>query len=145
MNWFGLLWLLLILLAFILGMIYVSTANMMGHEVAKRSTRYTLNLFLLLISVCFLLYLLGDHGFVGLQFFCTIAFITSLPSWYFRKQKAGILLLDIGKNEFWVTQVFLGLTYVVLVGFKAEPFFRQVLMGNLQYVSVVAKISDLAF
>jgi hypothetical protein len=145
MDWLGLFWVLFFLLAFILGISYISTADMMGHEVAQRTIRLTLILFLLLIPLGFLLYLLGDYGLVGFQIFVAVTVIISLLSWPFRKQKAGILLLDIGKNEdLWVAQVGLGLAYSAFVGHNAWSFFRQASTGNLQYASLVTKGVDFA-
>ncbi|WP_404784338.1 hypothetical protein [Altericista sp. CCNU0014] len=142
---------LLFSLAFILGITYISTVEMMGHEVAKRSIRDFLILFLLSIPIyflpCFLIYyLLGDYGLYGLQFCGAIAFVALSLGWYVRKQKAGILLLDIGKNEdLWVTQVLLGLAGVIFVGFNAWSFFKQISMSNPQYASlVIKKVADLA-
>jgi hypothetical protein len=146
MDLFGLLWLLLFPFAFILGMTYVLTAAQMGHEAAQRTTQLTLILFLLLIPFGFLISLPGKYGLVGFQIFVTVTVIISLLSWSFRKQKAGILLLDIGKNEnLWVTQVMAGLAYAAFAGYNIWSFFRQVSWGNLQYASLVTKISDFAF
>jgi hypothetical protein len=148
MKLFELLWLVLFVLAFILGTTYISTANMMGHEVAKRGIRYSLIWFSLFIPAYFLINLLGEYGLVGFQFFCATALIVLLLDWYFQKQKAGILLLDITENEdLRMSQVWLGLFGMVfVVGINAWSFFRQVSMGNPQYASlVIEKVANLAW
>jgi hypothetical protein len=79
-------------------------------------------------------------------FFCTTTFIILLLIWSFQKQKAGILLLNIGENEnLWMTQAELILAYIFLVGYNTWSLFEQALRGNLQYASLVTKISDPAF
>jgi Domain of unknown function (DUF5673) len=133
-------------LVFVLGISYVSTAAMMGHEVAQRTISFTLIFFLLMVPFFLLINLGGKYGLVGFQFFFAVTIIVSLLSWSLRKQKAGILLLDIGKNEdLWVSQVGVGLLWAALAGYNAWSFFRQVPRGNLQYFSIVTKVSELAF
>lgn len=78
MEWVGLLSVLLFSFAFMLGIIYVSTAITMGYEVAQRTTELTLVLFLLLIPFGFLIYLPGKYGLVGFQIFITIAVLNEL-------------------------------------------------------------------
>lgn len=146
MEWVGLLSVLLFSFAFMLGIIYVSTAITMGYEVAQRTTELTLVLFLLLIPFGFLIYLPGKYGLVGFQIFITITLIVRLLRWSAQKQKAGILLLDIGKNEdLWMTLVLMGLAYAVFVVYDAWSFFRQVSWGNFQYASLATKGVNLAF
>ncbi len=146
MDLFGFIWFLLFSLAFILGITYASTADMMGHEVAQRTTHLTLIIFLLLIPFGFLGYLTGKYGLIGSQIFVTVTVIVWLLSWSVQKQKAGILLLDIGRNEdFWATQVLMGLAYAAFAVYNVWSFLRQVLRGDFQYVSLVTKFSDFAF
>jgi hypothetical protein len=119
----------------------------MGHEVAKRGMRCSLIWISLFIPAYVLINLLGEYGLTAFQFFLSITCISLLLDWYFQKQKAGILLLDISENEdLRMVQVWLGLAGVVFVGFSAWSFFRQVSTGNPQYASlVIKKVADLAW
>jgi Domain of unknown function (DUF5673) len=137
---------LIFTLVFVLGISYISTAATMGHEAAQRTTQLILVILLFSVTLGFLVNSSGKYGFVVIQILFVATIIVWLLSWSFRKQKAGILLLDIGKNEeFWVVQVGIGLAYAAFAGYKTWSFFRQVSKGDLQYASFVTKVSDLAF
>jgi hypothetical protein len=143
----GVLVIILLSIILILVLTYPLTANMMGHEVAKRSTFQILVIFLFVISIAFLLYLIiGEkYGLVAFQFLASAMVIFYFLSLPFRKEKAKILLLDIGKNEFWTSSLFAGLMYIGLTISNALAFFRYASTGFPQGSNFVTEISGLAF
>jgi hypothetical protein len=138
---------LLLFLIFILGLTYPLTANMMGHEVAQRSTLQVLIIILFFTSISFLLYLImGEkYGLIAFQFFASAMVIFCFLSLPFRKKKSGFLLLDIGKNEFWVLSLLLGLMYIGSTIPNALSFFRHVSTGFPQGSNLVTELSGIAF
>lgn len=130
-------------LIIILGISYVSVADMMGREVAQRSTLDSLVIILFIFPIAFVFYLLGNYGLVALQTLGSAIIIFLLLSWSFRKSKSGALLLDIGKNELWASSLMVGLLWLGLTISKTLSLFRHVSTEFSQNTNLVTELSDL--
>jgi hypothetical protein len=141
----GLLTIIIFSLILILSIIYLSTINMMGHEVSKRQTLEILYIFSLFIPTYSLFYyFFKNHGLAVLQFLFSSAIIIYLLSSLLQKRKSGILLLDIGKSELWSSQLTLGVMNLGLMILSASSYFYNISVTFSQ-ISLVAKISELSF
>jgi hypothetical protein len=146
MTWiWGFLIFFLALMTISVGIGYAIAAGMIGREAAQRNLHYALPWLLLGIAIACLIPLLGKYGWISFFTLYTVGISIWLLSWFFRKQEAGVLLLDIGKTAqnkllFWV-----GLFEVAVAGFMTWLFFEQVSMGLPQYSSLGTEVSKLAF
>jgi hypothetical protein len=146
MTWFwGFLIFFLVLMAISLGVGYAIAEEMIGREAAQRNLRYVLPWLLFGFAIAFLISLFGKYGWVSLYILYAVGIIIWLLNWFFQKQEAGVLLLDIGKNAqnkllFWV-----GLLDVAVAGFMTWLFFEQVSRGLPQYSSLGTEASKLVF
>lgn len=146
MTWFlGFLIFFLVLMAISLGVGYAIAEEMIGREAAQRNLRYVIPWLLFGFAIAFLISLFGKYGWVSFYILYAVGISIWLLSWFFRKQEAGVLLLDIGKNAqnkllFWV-----GLFEVAIAAFMTWWFFEQVSRGLPRYSSLEIEVSRLAF
>jgi hypothetical protein len=142
----GVLVILFFFVILILGLAYPLTANMMGHEVAKRQTLHSvLAMFLFAAPIAFLYYVSEKNALVITQSIFSIIFILDLLSLPFYKRKSGILLLDIGKDELWYVSLMTGLLWLGSTVLNALSFFRHVSTGFPQNTNFVTEVSELCF
>jgi hypothetical protein len=135
---------LLFSLIFLLGLIYISTVNMVGHEVALRQTLEILTIFLFLPPIFLLSYSLKDYGLATLQALVSVIIFISLLSSPFRKKQSGILLLDIGRSEVWAASLLLGLGWLGTTVSNTLSFFNHISTGFPQDTNLATEVSKLA-
>jgi hypothetical protein len=135
----------LIFMATGIGIGYATAERMIGREAAQRSLRYVLPLLLFGFAIAFLIPLLGKYGWVSFYILCSLGISIWLLNWFFRKQEAGTLLLDIGKTAQNKLLFGVGLIGVVVAGSMTWLFFEQVLRELPQYGSLGKEVSKLVF
>jgi len=144
MTWFlGFLIFFLVLMAISLGIGYAIAEKMIGREAAQRNLRYVLPWLLFGFAIAFLIPSFGKYGWISFHILYAVVINIWLLSWFFQKQEAGVLLLDIGKNGqskffFWG-----GLLEVALAVYMTWLFFKQVSRGFPQYSSLEMEASKL--
>jgi hypothetical protein len=133
----------LIFMAISLGIGFAIAERMLGREAAQRNLRYSLPLLLFGFLIGFLFFSLGKYGWISFYILCAVGNSIWLLSWFFRKQEAGALLLNIGKTSqnkffFWF-----GLIEVAFTGSMTWSFFRQVSGELPQYNSLGTEVAQL--
>ncbi|MGK7926837.1 MAG: DUF5673 domain-containing protein, partial [Spirulina sp.] len=87
--------------------------------------------------------LFGKYGWVSFCIFYAVGVGILILSWVFQKQKAGILLLDIGKNAQNKFFLWIGLFEVVGASIMTWSFFEGVSQGFLQSASLSTEVAQL--
>jgi hypothetical protein len=146
MAWFwGFLIFFVVLMAGSFWFGYVAAERMVGREAARRTLRYTMPWLLFGFALAFVIPLLGKYGWVSFYILYAAGISAWLISWFFRKQEAGSLLADIGRNSqnkfiFWI-----GLIEVAVAVLQTWLFFTLVSNGVPEYTSPELEISKLVF
>jgi hypothetical protein len=144
MTWFlGFLVFFPVLIAISLGVGYAIAAEIIGREAAQRNLRHVLPLLLFGFAIAFLIPWFGKNGWISFHILCGVGISIWLLSWSFRKQEAGALLLDIGRNVQIKLFFWFGLFKVVIAAFMTWLFFQQVSKGLSQYSSLEIEASKL--
>jgi hypothetical protein len=135
MAWF---WGSLILFLTLVLLVLVTIAKRNGFieenprfEEAQDFLKIAVFIFLFIGLIIFFLYQLfgAEYGYFILYITYAIIIVVWLLSWFFRKRKAGDLLLEIGKTE--ETEIFLAssIAYVALSGFMVWQLIGHILKG----------------
>jgi hypothetical protein len=146
MTWFwGFLIFLVVLVAGPLWFGYVIAERMIGREAARRNLRYAIPWILFGFALAFTIPLFGKYGWVSFYILYAVSISIWLISWFFRKQEAGALLIDIGRTSqnkfvFWI-----GLFEVAVAVFQTWLFFMLISNGVPKYTSLELEISRLVF
>jgi hypothetical protein len=119
--------------------------RMIGHEAARRNLRYAVPWLLFGFALAFTIPLFGRYGWVSFYILYAVGISIWLISWFFRKQEAGALLIDIGRTSqnkfvFWI-----GLFEVAVAVLQTWLFFMLVSNGIPKYTSLELEISRLVF
>ena len=76
---------------------YVESKQKLGSSTARKNLLYRIPKFLFALAFLFIVSLFGDYGWTRFVIILYVGIILWLISWFFRKKKAGNLLIDTGR------------------------------------------------
>lgn len=123
---------------------YIAMEETVGSKIAYRTLLYTIPWLLFGFALPVIsLSLFGKYGWVSIHILSAVSFSSWFFSWFFRKQKAGALLLDIGKTS-QISSLLVLLVWIAFFAYvfsKILSFFHPFENGVSQYTSLKQDIS----
>lgn len=147
MAWFwGVLILFLVFLVLAIAEWSIDIENISRRE-AYQGVLSDLGFFLLIgLAMALLLQLFGmEYGLIIFQIVCVVGISSWLLSWHFRKQKAGGLLLNIGKTKETEALFTAGLVLTVFAIPLIWQFIEHILRGFSQSTSLIKEALNVIF
>ncbi len=139
---------ILVVLAGSLWVGYADTEKMLGREAAIGMYRYRIPAALFGSALAFMILLFGKYGWVNLSIFqilCTVGISAWWISWFFRKRKAGALLINIERSSQSKSILWLGLFEVAVAIFQTWSVFMLATDRVPKYTSLEPEISKLVY
>ena len=145
--WVFLIFFIFFVLASSLGVGYTKAKGTIGREAAQRNLRFTILSLLALFTIYFLIF--RNYGISGCTIFSSVTLSTLvgvwLLGWISQKQKAGSLLLDVGRNPQYKFMLWVGLLEAAVAALQTLVLFSQVSQKLPLYMSLKEGVFQVIF